>query len=104
MMKMLDMIDQGKPLPVDGDGSQTYDFIYVGDIAKANIHALTSDATDSFYNVGTGIGTTIKQMLELFLEITGSNVGIGYQPAGQIFVTNRIGSTSFAKIDLGFES
>ena len=104
MMKMLDMIDQGKPLPVYGDGSQTYDFIYVGDIAKANIHALTSDATDSFYNVGTGIGTTIKQMLELFLEITGSNVGIGYQPAGQIFVTNRIGSTSFAKIDLGFES
>ncbi len=104
MMKMLDMIDQGKPLPVYGDGSQTYDFIYVGDIAKANIHALTSDATDSFYNVGTGIGTTIKQMAELLLEITGSNVGIDYQPAGQTFVTNRIGSTSLARIDLGFES
>ena len=92
MMKMLDRIDEGKPLPVFGDGCQTYDFVYVNDVARANLYAAVSDSTDAFYNVGTGIGTSVKELAEILLDLTESDVGIKYEPEGQTFVTNRIGS------------
>lgn len=102
MMTMLDRIDQGLPPLVFGDGSQQYDFIYVEDIARANVLAMQSEASGGFYNVGRGIGTTIKELAELLLELTGSDLQIEYKPAGQTFVTNRIGSTEAAERDLGF--
>ncbi len=104
MMRMLDRIDEKKPIVVYGDGKQTYDFVYVSDVAKANVCAVKSNVSDKFYNVGKGKGTSITEMGELLLEITGANVGIQYEPAGQTFVTNRIGSTARAKADLGFEA
>ncbi|MBI2872235.1 MAG: SDR family NAD(P)-dependent oxidoreductase [Chloroflexi bacterium] len=104
MMKMMDRIDQGQPLVVYGDGSQTYDFIYVADVGLANVCAMKAAASDSFYNVGRGVGTSIKELAELFLEITGADVGIQYEPAGQTFVTQRIGSTERARQELGFEA
>lgn len=103
MMKILDRIDQGLPPVVYGDGSQQYDFIYVGDIARSNILAMQADASGGCYNIGRGIGTTIKELAELLLKLTGSDQEIEYKPAGQTFVTNRIGSTEAAKKDLGFE-
>jgi UDP-glucose 4-epimerase len=102
MMKILDRIDQGLPPMVYGDGSQQYDFIYVGDVARANILAMQSEASGENYNVGRGIGTSIKELSELLLRLTGSNLDIDYQPAGQTFVTNRIGSVEAAERDLGF--
>jgi UDP-glucose 4-epimerase len=102
MMKILDRIDRGEPPIVYGDGSQSYDFVYVDDVARANVCALRSDASDRFYNVGTGIGTSIKQVTELLLELTGSDLPLQYEPAGPTFVTHRIGSTEAAERDLGF--
>ena len=102
IMKMLDAIDRGEPLVVYGDGSQAYDFVYVTDCADANVCAMKSDAVDEFYNVGTGTRTTIKQVAEALLEITGSDVGIRYEPAGLTFVKNRIGDPSAAERDLDF--
>lgn len=102
MMKILDNIDQGLPPVVYGDGSQQYDFIYVGDIARANIKAMEASVTGKCYNVGRGIGTSIKELTELLLRLTGSNLPIEYKPAGQTFVTNRIGSITAAERDLGF--
>ena len=104
IMKILDRIDQGLPPVLFGDGSQAYDFIYVTDCAKANVCALKADATDSFYNVGSGTRTSLKEVAELILEITGSNLSIEYQPQGKTFVTNRIGSTDKAEKDLGFRT
>jgi UDP-glucose 4-epimerase len=103
IMKILDRIDKGLPPIVYGDGSQSYDFIYVSDVADANIKALKSDATDRFYNVGSGVTTSIKQVCEMLLELTGSDLKIQYEPAGLTFVTNRIGSTELAERDLGFK-
>lgn len=102
MMKILDNIDQGLPPVVYGDGSQQYDFIYVGDIARANIKAMEANVTGKCYNVGRGIGTSIKELTELLLRLTGSKLPIEYKPAGQTFVTNRIGSIAAAERDLGF--
>jgi len=104
IMKMLDRIDAGQPPIVYGDGSQTYDFIDVIDAARANICAAKAVVTDDFYNVGSGVGTTIREIAELLLDITGSDLGIKFEPAGQTFVTKRIGGTEKAKRELGFEA
>ena len=102
IMKILDRIDQGLPPIVYGDGTQAYDFIYVGDCGRANVCAMKADTTDQFYNVGTGKRTTIKQLTEMLLEITGSNLKIQYEPAGQTFVKNRVGCPKKAAEEIGF--
>jgi UDP-glucose 4-epimerase len=102
MMKILDNIDKGLSPVVFGDGSQAYDFIYVGDTSRANICALKSNVPFGFYNVGRGIKTSIKELTELILSITGSDLPILYEPAGQTFVTNRVGDPAEAERDLGF--
>lgn len=102
MMKILDAIDQGVSPVVYGDGSQQYDFIDVADVARANLLALQSSASGRCYNVGRGIGTTIEELARLLLRLTGSPLELEYRPAGQTFVTNRIGSTEAAERDLGF--
>ena len=102
IMKMLDAIDRGEPLVVYGDGSQAYDFVYVEDCAAANVCAMKADTVDRFYNVGTGIRTSIRELAELVLQITGSDVGIRNEPEGVTFVKNRIGSTVRARDEIGF--
>ncbi len=62
IMKILDRIDAGQPPIVYGDGSQTYDFIDVIDAARANVCAVKADVTDDVYNVGSGVGTTIREI------------------------------------------
>lgn len=103
IMKILDRINQGLSPIVYGDGTQAYDFVYVEDAAKANICAMKSPATDSFYNVGSGNQTKIKELAEMILEITGSDQKIQYETAGQTFVTNRIGDPTRAMKELGFK-
>jgi len=104
IMKVLDRLHQELPPIVYGDGSQSYDFVYVSDVARANICALKSATTDKFYNIGMGTQTTIKELCEFILKITGKDYEIQFEPAGQTFVTNRVGSTERAKKDLGFEA
>lgn len=104
IMKMLDRLDKGLPPVVYGDGSQAYDFIYVQDCGAANVCAMKADTTDSFYNVGTGVRTTIKEIAELLLEITGSTLPIQYEPGGTTFVRNRVGCPQKAEQELGFKA
>ncbi|MFM2062299.1 MAG: hypothetical protein RLZZ507_1969 [Cyanobacteriota bacterium] len=104
IMKILDRLDKGLPPIVYGDGSQSYDFVYVGDCAKANVCAMKADSTDRFYNVGKGVKTTIKELAELILEITGSDLKIQYEPGGQTFVKNRVGCPKKAAAEIGFKA
>jgi UDP-glucose 4-epimerase len=103
-MKMLDRLDQGLPPVIYGDGSQAYDFIYVGDCAKANVAAMKADTTDRFYNVGRGVKTTIKELAELLIELTGAKVDVEYHPGGTTFVKNRLGCPKRASAELGFDA
>ena len=102
IMKMLDRIDQGLAPTIYGDGSQSYDFVYVGDVARANVCALKSPATDRFYNVGTGVGTSIRELTDLILEVTDCGLNAEYVPQGQSFVPERLGSIAAAREDPGF--
>ena len=102
IMRFLDRIDQGEPPTLHGDGSQAYDFVYVGDCAQANICAMRAETVDRFYNVGTGVRTTVKELAELILRLSDSNLPIRYEPADRVFVKNRIGCPKQAAAELGF--
>jgi len=103
---MLNKIEAGEVPVINGDGTQAYDFITARDAARCNVCALTSSATDDFYNVGTGVQTSIDQLCRLILELTGSDLQVQYRPYNaedaRRLVQNRIGSTVKAERGLGF--
>lgn len=104
VMKMLDAIDRGEELVVHGDGSQAYDFIHVADCAAANLAAMEADVSHGYYNVGTGLRTTILELAEMIVELTGSTKGIRFEPSDLMFVKNRIGDPTLARKELDFEA
>jgi UDP-glucose 4-epimerase len=61
------MID-GQPTTINGDGSQSRDFIYVGDVARANLLALQKGS--GIYNIGTGKPTSINQIFQQLVKLT----------------------------------
>ena len=103
---MLNKIDENQAPVINGDGSQAYDFITVQDTARCNVLALKSDVTDEFYNVGTGVQTSIKELCDLILELRKSDLKVTYKPYSaedaRRLVQNRIGSPRKAARDLGF--
>lgn len=104
IMKVLDRIEAGLSPIIFGDGSQAYDFVHVADVARANILALQAEATDQFFNIGIGVKTTIRELVDMLLEITGSNLEPEYRPQEQMFVTHRVGSIDKAERLIGFRA
>lgn len=103
IMKMLDAIDRGDGPTILGDGSEAFDFVAVEDCALANVCAIKGEVADRFYNVGTGKRTSLKQLAELLLELTGCKQEIRFAPRSQAtLVRNRIGDPRRATADLGF--
>ncbi len=78
--KFLERIREEKPLRIEGDGRQTRDFVYVGDVARAVVLALESDAT-GVYNVGTGREISILDLARLLFDLTGRDTGLEFAPA-----------------------
>lgn len=105
IMKMLDAIDNGKSPTILGDGSEAFDFVEVEDCGLANVCAMKADAVDSFYNVGTGRRTSLRELAEMLVELTDCKQPIGYAPRSQAtLVRNRIGSPLKASQEIGFRS
>ena len=103
IMKMLDAIDRGESPTIMGDGSEAFDFVAVEDCGLANICAMKASASDRFYNVGTGKRTSLKQLAEMLIELTGCKKPIQYAPRSQAtLVRNRIGSPKRASEEIGF--
>ena len=105
IMKMLDAIDRGESPTILGDGTEAFDFVAVEDCGLANVCAMKAEVTDRFYNVGTGTRTSLRELAELILEITGCTRPIAYAPRSQkTLVRNRIGSPVRASKEIGFTS
>jgi UDP-glucose 4-epimerase len=105
IMKMLDAIDKGDGPTILGDGSEAFDFVAVEDCGLANVKAMQAETVDRFYNVGTGIRTSLKELAEKLVRLTDCKKGINYAPRSQAtLVRNRIGSPVRAKQEIGFEA
>jgi len=66
---------------INGTGEQTRDYIYVGDVARANILALENDPPSGAYNIGTGIETSVDQLYEMLRSISGRELPPEHGPA-----------------------
>jgi UDP-glucose 4-epimerase len=103
---MLNKIDANEAPTINGDGTQAYDFVTVQDTARCNILAMQAEVNDEFYNVGTGVQTSIKELCDLILELRSSDLTVTYNPYSaedaRQFVQNRIGSPDKATKDLKF--
>lgn len=104
IMKVLDRIFAGERPVIFGDGSQVYDFIHVADVARANVLGMQAECADENFNIGMGIGTSINELVQLLLELTGSSLQPEHRAEAQSFVTHRIGSIDKAAGLLGFRA
>jgi UDP-glucose 4-epimerase len=103
IMKMLDALDRGDSPTILGDGSEAFDFIAVEDCARANVSAMKGTISDRFYNVGTGRRTSLRELAEALIELTGSQREIKYAPrSAATLVRNRIGCPKRATEEIGF--
>src|SRR6202012_5866423 len=67
LIRWMDAIEAGQSPKIFGDGSQSLDFVFVGDVARANVAGLVSDVTDEVFNVGMGVKTTLNELCHLLL-------------------------------------
>jgi len=96
------MLAGGEPT-INGSGEQERDFVYVGDVARANVLALTRGSGE-IYNLGSGVGTSINTIFARLKEITGCDCPEAHAPAkaGEVFCTYL--DASKAKEGLGWEA
>lgn len=87
--KFINNLKERKRPIIFGDGQQKRDFIFVEDIAKANITAMKSNVKSGFFNVGTGIATSIKQLAEQMITLSGLKLEPKYEKAltGDVFTS-----------------
>jgi len=102
--KFLDKINQGKHPIVFGDGSQIRDFIFVQDVARANLATMKSNVEHGFFNIGSGNEITIKELASLMIKISGKSLEIQFDkiPEGDIKLSKA--DTSLTSKILGWKS
>jgi UDP-glucose 4-epimerase len=105
LIRWLDALEANQPPLIFGDGTQSMDFVFVGDVARANVLAAQSDVTDEVFNVGTGIQTSLSELCDLLLQLTGSSLRPERREARQVanVQARRAGIEKAARL-LGFRS
>ena len=93
---------QGQPIRVDWDGEQQKDYVFVGDVARANVTALTHGHNDIF-NIGTGVGTTVNALHRTIASVTGRDVPVVNAPKRPGDVRMCVFAVDKAREKLGWE-
>jgi UDP-glucose 4-epimerase len=101
VINVLNRIRAGDPPTIMGDGSQSFDFVHVADVAAANLRAMASDVSDAVFNVGGGNEVTVREIVDLLLKATGSELQPDIRADQQVPMLRRVGSSERAKRELG---
>jgi UDP-glucose 4-epimerase len=105
LVRWMDAIEAGNPPCIFGDGSQSMDFVFVEDAARANIMAAESDVADEVFNVGTGVQTSLNELCNLLLKMSDSDLRPEYRQARKATnVTARRAAVEKAERLLGFSA
>jgi UDP-glucose 4-epimerase len=104
VMGVLNRIRQGLAPIINGDGNQSFDFIYAEDVAWANITAMKSDVSDEVFNIGSGTEVSVKEIVSRLLHVTGSSLKPIFESGSPVLMRRRVGSSEKAKRLLGFEA
>ncbi len=105
LIRWMERIAAGQPPLILGDGTQTMDFVYIEDIARANTLAAKADATDEVFNVASGVETSLDELATSLLKVMGSNLKPEYGPARKVnAVPRRLANTDRAEELIGFKA
>ena len=105
LVRWMERIAAGIAPLINGDGSQTMDFVYIGDVARANLLAAQSDATDEVFNVASGVETSLLELAHGLIEAMDSDLPVEFGPVRAVNkVSRRLADTSLARNRLGFEA
>ncbi len=74
LVRWMERIAAGQPPLILGDGTQTMDFVFIGDIARANVLAAQADVTDEVFNVASGVETSLHELAQMLLKVMGSDL------------------------------
>ncbi len=95
---------EGKPPVIFGDGEQSRDFTYVENIVDETLRACeASDASGKVFNAGTGVRTTLNQVLKQLEKVTGKTIQAKYEPPRSGDILHSQADISLARKVLGYE-
>jgi UDP-glucose 4-epimerase len=105
LIRWMERAAAGKPLLIFGDGSQTMDFVFSEDIARANILAAKSPVSDVVLNVASGVETSLNDLAYALMRVMGSSAAIEYGPERKTNpVPRRLADTALAANTIGFRA
>ena len=103
LIRWMNRIIAGEPPIIFGSGSQTMDFVYVTDIARANLLAAQADVSDEIFNIASATETSLRDLAEALLWVMGSDLGLEFGPERAVnAVSRRLADVSKARDVLGF--
>ena len=105
LIRWMERIVAGQSPIIFGDGLQTMDFVYIDDVAKANVLALASEVSGEVFNVARGQETSLRDLAKTLLKIMGSDLDIEFTPERSVNpVSRRLADTSKAENLLDFRA
>ena len=103
LVRWMAEIERGHSPVIFGDGKQTMDFVYVGDVARAFLLAAAADVSGEVFNVASGTETSLDDLARTLIAAMGSTVQVKYAPARRVSpVRRRLADTERARARLGF--
>jgi UDP-glucose 4-epimerase len=104
VMSVLGRILAGERPVIAGDGSQSFDFVHVGDVAAANLRAMESDVSADVFNVGSGTEASVREIVERLIALTGAELEPEYRRDERVLMSRRVGSSEKARRLLGWSA
>jgi UDP-glucose 4-epimerase len=105
LIRWMERIAEGQPPVIFGDGHQTMDFVYIDDVARANVLAAKSDVTDEVFNVASGTETSLRTLAEMLARVMGTDLAPEHEPARKVNpVQRRLADIDKARRLIDFKS
>jgi len=105
LIRWMERIEAGQPPLILGDGTQTMDFVFTEDIARANLLAASGDVSGEVLNIGTCTETSLTELAQLLIRVMHADLGLEFgPPRGTNGVTRRLADVSRAAELLGWKA
>ena len=102
IVSVLRRIESGQPPVIQGDGSASFDFVHVADVARLNVAAMISDVSGEAFNVGSGGEASVREVVEQLIQLTGSDLEPEYDLEAKVLMARRVGKNEKAVQALGW--
>jgi UDP-glucose 4-epimerase len=97
IMSVLGRLLAGEAPAIAGDGTQSFDFVHVGDVADANLRAMEADVSGEEVNIGSGAESSVREVVEKLIVLTGADVEPVFNLDERVWMTRRVGSSEKAR-------